>query len=70
MRCAGGVLLAACALASGDVAGRVSAQAPVEAREVRQLVTFRFLPGQTRAALELCPPTARRLASCIAGCRT
>ena len=53
MRSAGGLLLAACALAGVGVPGRVSAQAPVEAREVRQLVTFRFLPGQTGAALEL-----------------
>lgn len=30
-----------------------AAQLPAEAREVRQLVTFRFLPGQTRAALDL-----------------
>jgi hypothetical protein len=31
----------------------LSAQLPAEPREVRQLVTFRFLPGQTRAALDL-----------------
>lgn len=30
-----------------------AAQLPAEPREVRQLVTFRFLPGQTRAALDL-----------------
>ena len=29
------------------------AQPQVESREVRQLVTFRFLPGQSRAALDL-----------------
>lgn len=34
-------------------AGPLSAQPPVESREVRQLVTFRFLPGQTNAALEI-----------------
>ena len=31
----------------------LAAQTPVESREVRQLVTFRFLPGQTRAALDV-----------------
>lgn len=32
---------------------RVSAQPRAESREVRQLVTFQFLPGQTGAALDL-----------------
>lgn len=48
---AGAVCAVACLLAGID--GRISAQAPAESREVRQLVTFRFLPGQTRAALDL-----------------
>ena len=32
---------------------RLSAQPQLESREVRQLVTFQFLPGQSRAAIEL-----------------
>lgn len=49
-----GVVLAAAAVAALGVAERrVAAQPPVESREVRQLVTFRFLPGQTRAALDI-----------------
>ncbi len=39
--------LAACCAAA------LSAQPQVESREVRQLVTFKFLPGQSRAALDL-----------------
>jgi len=43
-----------CAVLAAGVADRhVAAQTPVESREVRQLVTFRFLPGQTRAALDV-----------------
>lgn len=53
MRSVGAALVAACAVAVAGGGERMSAQAPVEAREVRQLVTFRFLPGQTRAALDL-----------------
>jgi hypothetical protein len=48
------VVLAAAAVATlGLAERRVAAQPPVESREVRQLVTFRFLPGQTRAALDV-----------------
>lgn len=32
---------------------RLAAQPRADSREVRQLVTFRFLPGQTRAALDV-----------------
>lgn len=39
--------------ASNGVPGAAAGQAPIEAREVRQLVTFRFLPGQLAAALDL-----------------
>jgi hypothetical protein len=46
-----GVALLALPLAGG--VGDVSAQPPSEPREVRQLVTFRFLPGQSSAALDL-----------------
>ena len=46
-----GVIAAAVAAASS--AGLLWAQPQVESREVRQLVTFRFLPGQTPAALEI-----------------
>jgi hypothetical protein len=41
------------ALPLAGVVGDVSAQPPSEPREVRQLVTFRFLPGQSSAALDL-----------------
>lgn len=43
------VVLAALGLAERGA----TAQPPAESREVRQLVTFRFLPGQTRAALDV-----------------
>jgi hypothetical protein len=39
--------------AAADLAVPLAAQVPAESREVRQLVTFRFLPGQTGAALDL-----------------
>ena len=45
------VFAAAAALGLAD--WHVAAQPPAESREVRQLVTFRFLPGQTRAALDV-----------------
>lgn len=46
--------LAAMAVALVFIAERqVAAQPPAESREVRQFVTFRFLPGQTRAALDV-----------------
>lgn len=38
---------------AGPVDSRLSAQPRAESREVRQLVTFQFLPGQTGAALDL-----------------
>ena len=41
------------ALPWAGVRAPLAAQLPAEAREVRQLVTFRFLPGQTQAALDL-----------------
>jgi hypothetical protein len=47
------VALVAAVLAAGVAERHVAAQTPVESREVRQLVTFRFLPGQTRAALDV-----------------
>jgi len=48
------LLAAACALTlAGAGSQRLAAQPRAESREVRQLVTFRFLPGQTRAALDL-----------------
>lgn len=47
---AGAALLAAVAAPAGHP---LAAQPPLEAREVRQLVTFRFLPGQLPAALEI-----------------
>ena len=48
------VVLAAVALAAvGPAERRVAAQPPAESREVLQLVTFRFLPGQTRAGLDV-----------------
>lgn len=37
----------------GMADGRLHAQPRAESREVRQLVTFQFLPGQTGAALDL-----------------
>lgn len=46
-------LLGAVALSLGAVEHRAAAQPRAESREVRQLVTFRFLPGQTRAVLDL-----------------
>lgn len=53
MRREGALLPGALALLFAGVAGTLSAQLPVESREVRQLVTFRTLPGQTRAALDV-----------------
>ncbi len=51
---AGTLLAAACALTlAGAGSQHLAAQPRAESREVRQLVTFRFLPGQTRAALDL-----------------
>jgi hypothetical protein len=50
---AGAVAAAALALVVIGSGGRLAAQPRAESREVRQLVTFRFLPGQTRAALEI-----------------
>jgi hypothetical protein len=47
------VYAAAAAAALGLAERHVTAQPPAESREVRQLVTFRFLPGQTRAALDV-----------------
>jgi len=47
------VALVAAVLAAGLAERHVAAQTLVESREVRQLVTFRFLPGQTRAALDV-----------------
>ena len=47
------VAVLAAALAMLCAGGPLRAQPPAESREVRQLVTFRFLPGQTRAALDL-----------------
>ena len=44
---------AALALATVWVAADVSARQLAQSREVRQLVTFRFLPGQSRAVLDL-----------------
>lgn len=47
-------VLAAAVIAGGAAGSRVSgAQLPSDAREVRQLVTFRFLPGQTSSVLDL-----------------
>jgi len=46
-------LVAAVAAAAGLAERLLAAQMPAESREVRQLVTFRFLPGQTRAALDV-----------------
>jgi hypothetical protein len=46
-------VLVCAVLAAGVTERHVAAQTPVESREVRQLVTFRFLPGQTRAALDV-----------------
>lgn len=53
MRAAGAVLVAAFALAAPGAGPGAAAQPPAESREVRHLVTFRFLPGQTRSALDL-----------------
>jgi len=47
------VLTAVAVAAVGLAERRATAQPPAESREVRQLVTFRFLPGQTRAALDI-----------------
>jgi hypothetical protein len=47
------MFVVAVAVTAGVAARPLQAQAPVESREVRQLVTFRFLPGQTRAALDV-----------------
>lgn len=47
------VLAAVAVAAVGLAERRATAQLPAESREVRQLVTFRFLPGQTRAALDI-----------------
>lgn len=47
------VLAVIAAAVAGLAEPRVTAQAPAESHEVRQLVTFRFLPGQTRAALDV-----------------
>lgn len=41
------------AFAGADLTSPLAAQIPAESREVRQLVTFRFRPGQTKAALDL-----------------
>lgn len=46
-------IVAVIAAAVGTAGPRVAAQPPAESREVRQLVTFRFLPGQTRTALDV-----------------
>lgn len=51
-RAVAAVVVAAAALAASP-AGGLLAQPPVDSREVRQLVTFRFLPGQSSAALDL-----------------
>lgn len=45
--------LVAASSAGPPSTGLLSAQLPIESREVRQIVTFRFLPGQTAAALDL-----------------
>jgi hypothetical protein len=44
---------AAVALLAAAAGRPVGAQHPAEAREVRQLVTFRFLPGQLRVARDI-----------------
>jgi hypothetical protein len=49
---AAAVCCAAVALSAVDVAPAAARQ-PAESREVRQLVTFRFLPGQAQAAREI-----------------
>ena len=49
---AAGVVGATVAVAASS-AGLLSAQPLLDSREVRQLVTFRFLPGQAGAALDL-----------------
>lgn len=52
-----GAMSAAAALAAGwlvvTAAAPVAARQPAESREVRQLVTFRWLPGQSRAARDI-----------------
>lgn len=53
MRPAALLVVALLALPGPGLRVPVAAQLPTEAREVRQLVTFRFLPGQTGAALGL-----------------
>lgn len=50
---AGAVATAGLALVLVGPGIRLAAQPRSESLEVRQLVTFRFLPGQTRAALEI-----------------
>lgn len=46
-------LVAALVAAPVEEPGEVAVQPPLEAREVRQVVTFRFLPGQLPAALDV-----------------
>jgi hypothetical protein len=50
---AGAVAAAGVALILVGTGSHPAAQPRAESREVRQLVTFRFLPGQTRAALDV-----------------
>jgi hypothetical protein len=53
MRATALLVVALLALPGAGLPTPAAAQPLAEAREVRQLVTFRFLPGQTRAALDL-----------------
>ena len=53
MRRAGAVAAAGLAVILAGGGNHLTAQPRAESREVRQLVTFRFLPGQTRAARDL-----------------
>lgn len=53
MKAAVALAVAVLALPWSGLRAPLAAQLPAEPREVRQLVTFRFLPGQTRAALDL-----------------
>lgn len=53
MRAAAALAVAVLALPWNGLRVPLAAQVPAEPREVRQLVTFRFLPGQTRTALDL-----------------
>lgn len=46
-------LAVALSVAAASTGGRVGAQTPGEAREVRQIVTFRFLPGQLPAVMDV-----------------